>query len=298
MFILGTCAAPKSCAKGNSPWTPLRARAGLDALGVFCAAKRKMFENRLTAQQIRLIKATSDPAALFQTSLDGQFAIGRSRANNLNKYQSRMPNEDGTNQQDSSTPTNSISPFANWCKNVRKQYDDVWWLIIIAVNIISIFCGIAIVIWIFLIPRINEIQKNSVDASKNAVLSQDVLNDISSHIRPYAVIYAKLNSPSATFQYDEGVGAMAESIDFQDGQTNLSGILTFRFKQFVRLPLVRPLSPGIYVHSFWQTNKFDWAFEIRPSATTERFQGIDTTSIEQGLSKEEDYRFFVELVAK
>lgn len=155
----------------------------------------------------------------------------------------------------------------------------------------SIIVGTIAAHWFLLAPRID-------DAAKKVVLSQEVLADISLRLRPYAVIDAKLNNSSATFEYDEGVGDIVESVDFREGEPKLSGILTFKMKKFVRLPLLRPLTAGVYVHSFWLTNKFDWAFEIRPSPITEKFQEMDTTSLEQGLSERKDYRFLVELLTK
>ena len=202
-----------------------------------------------------------------------------------------MPDQENDNKGISNQQPPPVNPLTSWCKKVKKKYEDAWWLVGVIVGIVGIAVGVAGANWLILGPRVEE-------AAKKVVLSQQVLSDISSRLRPYAVIDARLNNSSPFFEYDQGVGDVIESVDFREGETNLSAVLTFKMKKFVRLPLVTPLASGIYVHSFWQTNKFDWAFEIRPSPTTEKFQGVDTDALEQGVSAEKDYRFLVELLVK
>jgi NADH dehydrogenase FAD-containing subunit len=191
-----------------------------------------------------------------------------------------MPDQE-PNQQANAAWSKLFTMIKNCCDFLKRKFDTIAWVLGVAAAIIA---GI----WLILSPRVDE-----------AVTRESVLENISSRLRPYAVIDARLNNSSATFEYDEhGTFAdIIDSVDFREGEPNLSGILTFKMKRFVQLPLIRPLTSGVYVHSFWRTNKFDWAFEIRPNFTTEKLNGVDTGSIEQ-LSAEKNYRFLVELLIK
>lgn len=183
-----------------------------------------------------------------------------------------------------STKPTSIERLRNRCEVIKKKFEAILWVLGVSAAIIGLG-------WYLLGPRVDE-------AARRVVLSQQVLDEISSRLRPYAVIEAKPSNSLAVFEYDAGVGDVVDSVYFSQEKNKLNGILTFHMKRFVRLPLVSPLTPGIYVHSFWQTNKFDWAFEIRPSFTTEQLHGMEAPAIESNLSPEKDYRFFVELLTK
>ena len=168
---------------------------------------------------------------------------------------------------------------------IKKKFEVIMW-------VLGVSAAIIVSVWYLLGPRVD-------DAVRKVVLSQEVLEDISSRLRPYAVIDAKPSNSLAIFEYDEGVGNIVDQVDFRAGEPNFSEILTFKMNRLVRLPLVRPLTAGVYVHSFWRTNKFDWAFEIRPSPTALKMQnGLVSGSMEQDFSAEKDYRFFVELLTK
>jgi hypothetical protein len=203
-----------------------------------------------------------------------------------------MSNQEDNKQVGTDSPKLPVNQLENWCKGVKKKYEGIWWASSVVSVIVGTIIGVIGAHWLILGPRVDE-------AAKKVVLSQEVLEDISSRLRPYAVIDVKPNSSSATFEYDEGVGNIVDSVDFREGEPNLSEILTFKMNKLVRLPLVRPLTSGIYVHSFWRTNKFDWAFEFRPSPTALKMQdGLVSGGMEQNFSSEKDYRFFVELLTK
>ncbi|HEY1719365.1 MAG TPA: hypothetical protein VGH42_13890 [Verrucomicrobiae bacterium] len=200
-----------------------------------------------------------------------------------------MSDQEDNKQVIADPPKRSANRFGHWCKNFRKEHGDTLWVLSI---IGSVIVGTIAANWFYLVPRID-------DEAKKVVLSQEVLEDISSRLRPYAVIDVRPNSSSATFEYDEGVGNIVDSVDFHEGEPNLSEILTFKMNRLVKLPLVRPLTAGIYVHSFWPTNKYDWAFEIRHSMTALPMQqGMVSGSMEQDFSTDKDYKFFVELLTK
>jgi len=178
--------------------------------------------------------------------------------------------------------------FRHWCDTAKKKWEPVLWVLGVAVAFI-------VAQWFILGPRVEE-------AAKRVVLSKEVLSDISSRLRPYAVIDATLNNTPTIFEYDQGVGDIVDSVEFRLGESKFKGVLTFKMKKFVPVaPVVKPLTAGVYVHSFWRTNKFDWAYEIRSGWVTVGVPGangeIATGGIDD-LSKETDYRFFVELLTK
>ena len=126
------------------------------------------------------------------------------------------------------------------------------------------------------------------------ITSPDMLANISSRLSPYAVIEAKLNS-SAIFVDDHGIGDLVDSIDFQESEPGLSAILILKMKSFVRLPKIQPLTSGVYVDSFWQTNKFDWAFEIRVAPTAVKTpNGMNDFKVSQILPS--DCKFYIDVL--
>ena len=96
------------------------------------------------------------------------------------------------------------------------------------------------------------------------------------------------------FKYDSGAGEIIESVSLHKGKPEM-GILTVKLKKFVPVaPLVRPLSPGIYIHAFWQTNRFDWVYDVRVSPIT----GESTGGSMMITDLSGNYTFFLELLTK
>lgn len=177
---------------------------------------------------------------------------------------------------------NPVLRFVRFCRRSKDIWEPVVW-------IFGLSAAIGIADWFILGTYVD----SAVD---KRIFSQQTLENVSARLRPYALIDAPLNSPSATFQYDDH-GAFSEivdRVDFHEAEPGMSAILTFKMKKYVRLPLVRPLTAGIYVQSFWQTNKFDWAFEIRTAPTAVKDSGTTTFSASQSLPNH--CSFFVELL--
>jgi hypothetical protein len=175
--------------------------------------------------------------------------------------------------------------FQNMLEKAENAGKPLAWVIGSASALIAITVA---AVWLLLEPRVNE-------AAKKALLSPEVLRDISARIRPYAVIELRPNNAPGSFKYDDGAGDIIESATFSQAGSNSSmGVLTLGLKKFVPVaPFIRPLSPGIYIHSFSPTNKFDWAYEIRTG-----FMNFNGIMGYEELSPSSNYSFLVELFPK
>ncbi len=167
-------------------------------------------------------------------------------------------------------------------------------------SLLTLFAAVLVAIvgahWFLLIPRIEEAKREAVSAAKAAVISADVVREISKKVRPYAVLNVAAQNESAVFTHDAGASDVLESASIWGTKTNAQSILTLKMKKFVSVPpLVRSLTATVYVHQSWRTNKFDWAYDIRPAPTTVTFEGVNTTEIQQP-SEETHYSFLVELL--
>lgn len=167
-----------------------------------------------------------------------------------------------------------------------RRTTDLW---VPVVWILGLSAAIGLVDWFILHSYVEK-------AVDKRIYSQQTLENISARIRPYALIDVPLNGSSATFQYDDhgAFSRTVDAIDFRQSEPGSSAILTFKMKNCVRLPLVQPLTAGIYVYSFWQTNKFDWAFQIQAAPIAISHSKLANFGKNQSLPSH--CKFFVELL--
>ena len=174
-----------------------------------------------------------------------------------------------------------VESSRKWFENTKKNSESIVWFF-------GVLTAIVLSLFILLGPRITQ-------TAKEAVLSPETLREISSRIRPYATINARVNG-EGTFVHDAGASAVIDAVSLRRGQSQVEAVLILKLKKYVPAPpLVRPLTPVIYVHSFWRTNKFDWAYEIRSSHTTDIQNGLPV-GVWYNMPDDADFMFLVELL--
>ncbi|HTG45038.1 MAG TPA: hypothetical protein VK633_10960 [Verrucomicrobiae bacterium] len=186
-----------------------------------------------------------------------------------------------------------IDGALKWLKDVHERWKP---LELLVGGFAAVLVAIVGANWFLLVPRIEEIKKEAAASARAAVISPDVLADISKRVRPYAIFDVSCKSETATFTHNAGATDIIESVTLRTAKTNTQGILTVKLNRFVSVPpLVRPLTPLIYVNQAWRTNKFDWAYDIRPASITDTTDNSLTMMLED-FSEERRYTFLVELL--
>lgn len=180
--------------------------------------------------------------------------------------------------------------ITTFCKDITDRWGPV--LSVCA----TILAAIAAAIWFVILPRIEEVKKEATVSAKAAAISPDVVAEISKRVRPYTVVDVSTKSEMGTFTHDAGASEVIDSVTFRTARTNFQAILTVKMKKFVAVsPLVRPLVSGVYINQSWRTNKFDWAYDVRPTPTTVTADGALTSQLTD-LSEGAHYSFLIELL--
>ena len=184
-----------------------------------------------------------------------------------------------------------------WCSAKEKEWKPVVWMLSIGATVIVAIVGAN---WFMLKPRIDQAKREAIEAARVSVTSPDTLNEIAAKLRPYGVIEVSLDARNFKFEHDAGLGDVLDSAAFtsrgpMEGMGITKAVLNLNMKRFsAAAPIVRPLDPSVYVHSFWRTNKYDWAFELRPGVFTDD----DSSGKWRGMEPGKSYRFFIEAFSK
>jgi hypothetical protein len=175
-----------------------------------------------------------------------------------------------------------IADIQAWFK---KRKDD-WGPFVVVVG------AVAFVTWFTVVPYAEK-------KAREVATSPETLAAISAKLRPYAIVNTEMDGKEGVFQHDEGAGDIIESVTLEPSGTNgYRAILNLRIKKFLGVaPLVRPMTPMLYVHSFWRTNKFDWAYELRPGFQTVEMDSAATGEL-TSLGTGTKYEFLIELFTK
>jgi hypothetical protein len=135
----------------------------------------------------------------------------------------------------------------------------------------------------------SQIKKTAIDAAT----SSETLSKLSKMLRPYAIVKTSLTS-EGIFEYDEGTRDILDSANLKKVGTNNDVVLILHLKQFViSPPLVRSLSPEVFTYSFWNTNKYDWAYLVRSTSFSMTADGATTLGTED-INEQKQFRFLLE----
>ncbi|HWQ91028.1 MAG TPA: hypothetical protein VN673_05100 [Clostridia bacterium] len=156
--------------------------------------------------------------------------------------------------------------------------------------VVGVLGGILGIAYIVVRPHVD-------NAVEKALLSPKMLAEIASRVRPYAQVDVSPSLRHGMVWYDGGAAQFIDGTALQLSSSSRA-ILTLNLNRFQPIaPFVRPLSPAIYVHSFWPTNKFDWAYDVRSGLETVETDEIANAQMGD-LSTNGHYAFFVELLAQ
>lgn len=129
------------------------------------------------------------------------------------------------------------------------------------------------------------------DQAQKAVLDPNFVSDLSKTIRPFMVTDSKRRILS-------DYGAARELDDFKiEFSTNKVDIkVTLEFKSHRQNPpIVRPMSPGLYLDRFERGTKHSWIFWVRTAFRT-TVEYNTAVMITEDLNVEKDYSFMIELL--